>query len=104
MRVHATRPGILQGSNVMVWKEKTCRYLSVARIRMLRWMSDKMRKDSATNNITKGKLGLVPVQENMMENFSTYRQREHTFEEWPHAKSNRYVKERECQRELGKDN
>lgn len=44
-------------------------------------MSDKMRKDSATNNITKGKLGLVPVQDNMMENFSTYRQREHTFEE-----------------------
>ena len=60
------RPAMLYGAECWA-ANKQVHKMSVAEMRMLRWMSDKTRKDKIRNEFIRWSLGVVPIGDKMRE-------------------------------------
>ncbi|KAK9713818.1 hypothetical protein RND81_06G053100 [Saponaria officinalis] len=64
----AIRPALLYGSECWAVKHCHIQKMSVAEMRMLRWMCGHTRKDRLRNEIIKEKVKVAPIEDKMMEN------------------------------------
>ena len=64
----AIRPALMYGTEC--WATKRCHIqkMSVAEMRMLRWMSGNTMRDKVRNEIIRKKLGVAPIEDKMREN------------------------------------
>ena len=62
------RPTLIYGSECWPVKKKDVQKISVAEMRMLRWMSGVTRKDRLRNEYIQGKLGVAPIADKLREN------------------------------------
>jgi hypothetical protein len=61
------RPALLYGSECWAVKHCHVQKMSVAEMRMLRWMCGHTRKDHMRNEVIRHKLGVAPIEEKMRE-------------------------------------
>ncbi|KAK9756043.1 hypothetical protein RND81_01G069300 [Saponaria officinalis] len=64
----AIRPALLYGSECWAVKHCHIQKMSVAEMRMLRWMCGHTRKDRLRNEIIREKVKVAPIEDKMMEN------------------------------------
>ncbi len=63
----AIRPAMLYGAECWAANKQHVHKMSVAEMRMLRWMSGKTRKDRIRNESIRGSLGVAPIGDKMRE-------------------------------------
>ena len=63
----AIRPTLLYGIECWVIKRYHAQKMSVAGIRMLRWMCGSTRRDKVRNEDIRTKIGVAPIEEKMIE-------------------------------------
>jgi hypothetical protein len=63
----AIRPAMMYGAECWVIKGQHIQKMSVAEIRMLRWICGHTRKDRIRNDDIRDKLGVAPIQENVVQ-------------------------------------
>ncbi|MES6371410.1 hypothetical protein U6J70_12350, partial [Cutibacterium acnes] len=63
----AIRPAMLYGVECWATNKQQVHKMSVAEMRMLRWMSGKTRKDKIRNEFIRGSLGVAPIGDKMRE-------------------------------------
>jgi len=64
----AVRPALLYGTECWATKRQHINKMSVAEMRMLRWMCGKTRKDRIRNEIIREKVGATKIEDKMREN------------------------------------
>ena len=64
----AIRPALLYGTECWAIKRYHAPKMSVAEMRMLRWMCDNTRRDKVRNEDIRTKIGIAPIEEKMREN------------------------------------
>jgi len=64
----AVRPAMLYGTECWAVKSQHESQVSVAEMRMLRWMSGKTRQDRIRNDTTRERVGVAPIVEKLVEN------------------------------------
>jgi len=62
------RPALLYGTECWAVKSQHENQVSVAEMRMLRWMSDKTRHDRTMNDTIRERVGVAPIVEKFVEN------------------------------------
>lgn len=63
----AIRPAMLYGVKCWAANKQQVHKMSVAEMRMLRWMSGKTKKDKIRNEFIRGNLGTAPIGDKMRE-------------------------------------
>jgi hypothetical protein len=63
----AIRPAMLYGAECWPTKRRHVQQLSVAKMRMLRWICDHTRRDRVRNDNIRKRLGVAPVEEKLMQ-------------------------------------
>ena len=64
----AIRPALLYDTECWTIKRYHAQMMSVAEMRMLRWMCGNTRKDKVRNEDIRTKIGIAPIEEKMREN------------------------------------
>jgi len=64
----AIRPAMLYGSECWALKGQQEHKIGVAEMRMLRWMCGHTRKDKIRNEQIRGRVGVAPIEEKIVEN------------------------------------
>jgi hypothetical protein len=64
----AIRPAMLYGAKYWLTKRRHVQQLSVAEMRMLRWICGHTRRDRVRNNDIRERLGVAPVEEKLVQN------------------------------------
>jgi hypothetical protein len=64
----AIRPTLLYGTECWAVKQSHVHKMSVAEMRMLRWMCGHTRKDKVRNEVIREKVGVAPIDDKMREN------------------------------------
>jgi hypothetical protein len=62
----AIRPAVLYGAECGPSKRRHIQQLSVAEMRMLRWICGRTRRDQARNDDIRERLGVTPVEEKLV--------------------------------------
>jgi hypothetical protein len=63
----AIRPAMMYGAECWATKEQHIQKMSVAKMRMLRWICDHTRKDQIRNDDIRDKLGVAPIQKKLVQ-------------------------------------
>ena len=63
----AVRPAMLYGAECWPTKRRHVQQLSVAEMRMLRWMCGHTRRDQVRNEGIRGRVGVAPIEEKLVQ-------------------------------------
>ena len=63
----AVRPAMLYGAECWPTKRQHIQQMSVAEMRMLRWMCGHTRKDRIRNEVIRERLGVAPIDEKLVQ-------------------------------------
>jgi hypothetical protein len=61
------RPSMLYGAECWPTKRQHVQQMSVAQMRMLRWMCDHTRKDRIRNEVILDRVGVAPIEEKLVQ-------------------------------------
>ena len=63
----AIRPAMLYGAECWPTKRRHVQQISVAKMRMLRWICDHRRRDRVRNDDIRDRLGVAPIEEKLVQ-------------------------------------